>query len=340
MVPMDKSAQQIAVLFAGAALGGTYLGGYEWLRFFAYFGSWGTIGAVLASVGLGWFGYSVLDICRRVGIRSLHELFLYWFGEAFGPSLSVLSHIFILAYAGVVTGQHATQFSEGAPGLLFVLLPIVVAIIWLNKGWNWILAGTAISVATGFLLFGLIFMEQHHVPIPNLGYQMNLNWIIHAILYLGLHFLLCLALTIPFAASAANRQAIRTGVYLGTLAFFVLLMTGQAILLAHWHDVHASSAPVKLILQQLIPMGDWLLAVLSLIHGGIVIAAILYALALPIVERHDLQLLPMLLVMLATLLLFALLPMAVSWSVSVIVSGATYCGLSLLIRYIWKRQTS
>ncbi|MED1950715.1 hypothetical protein [Brevibacillus centrosporus] len=335
---MDKGAWQIAVLFAGAALGGTYLGGYEWLRFFAYFGSWGTIGAVLASLALGWFGYSVLSICYRAHIRSLHELFLHWFGEAFGPTLSVLTHLFLLAYAGVITGQFAMQAPAGAPPLLFVLVPVLVAIVWLQKGWSWLITGMSVSLASGFLLFGLIFLEQPHVPIPNLGYQMNLNWIVHALLYVGLHFLLCLAVAIPLVKHVAHQQSIRLGVGIGSLLFFLLLITGHAILLSYWHDVHASASPFKLIMLQLIPKGDWLLGLFSLFHGGVLIAAILYALAVPITDRHDLQLLPLLLVMLSFLALFALLPMALSWSVPLVASGTTYCGLNLLIRFIWKRQ--
>ncbi|MED4783357.1 hypothetical protein [Brevibacillus choshinensis] len=335
---MDKGAWQIAVLFAGAALGGTYLGGYEWLRFFAYFGSWGTIGAVLTSIALGWFGYSVLNDCHRVGIRSLHELFLYWFGEAFGPSLSVLTHFFILAYVGVITGQHAMQMADGSYSILFVLLPLLVAIVWMKKGRGWIFSGAAISLAIGFLMFGLIFIEQQHVPIPNLGYQMNLNWILHALLYIGLHFLLCLVVTIPLVNNLPSAQSIRIGIGAGSLLFFLVLIIGQAILLAYWHDIHASETPIQLILQQLFPLGGWLLAILSLLHSGIMIAAMIYALALPVVERHDLHLVPLILVMMVLLSLFALLPFAVSWSVPVIASGATYCGLCLLIRFVWKRQ--
>ncbi|MDF2684193.1 MAG: hypothetical protein K0R47_5383, partial [Brevibacillus sp.] len=115
---------------------------------------------------------------------------------------------------------------------------------------------------------------------------------------------------------------------------------GQAILLAYWHDIHASQTPIQLILQQLFPLGGWLLVILSLLHGGIMIAAMIYSLALPVVERHDLHLVPLILVMLVLLALFALLPLALPWSVPVFASGATYCGLCLLVRFVWKRQLS
>lgn len=335
---MDKGAWQIAVLFAGAALGGTYLGGYEWLRFFAYFGSWGTIGIVLASLGLGWCSYSVLAICHRVGIRSLHDLYLHWFGESIAPSLSVLTHLFLLAYTGVITGQHAVQLADGSLVWLFLLFPVVVAVVFLVRGWERIVSGTAFSLAAGLLFFGLLFIEQQHVPIPHLGYQMNVNWIIHAVFYIGLHFLLCLVMTMPFARHAAGEHSIRIGVFAGTLFFFLVAMLGQAILLAYWHDIHASPLPVKQVLMQLLPFGDWVLALLSLIQGGIVFAALLYALATPVAERHDIQLSPLIFVMMTTSIFFSLLSLALPWSVSLVASGATYCGLLLFIRMIWKRQ--
>ncbi|MFD2371920.1 hypothetical protein ACFSO0_18500 [Brevibacillus sp. GCM10020057] len=337
---MNKGAWQIAVLFAGGALGGTYLGGYEWLRFFAYFGSWGTIGAALVSIALGWLGYTALIVCHRSGIRSLHELFLHWFGEAIGPSLSVLSHLFLLAYAGVITGQYAAQLADGAAALLYVLLPVLIAVVCLRKSWSWVLPGLAIFLVLGSLVYGSIFIEQHHVPIPSLGYQMNLNWLVHAVLYTGLHFLLCLALTIPFASTVESPQPIRLGIGAGSLFFFLVLLTGQAVLLSYWHDVLASEVPVKLILTQLLPIGGWLHTILALVHGGVVIAALVLALASPIAERHDLHLLPLIAVMLFYLALCALLPLVLTWSVSAIVSGTTYCGLCLIICYIWKRQLS
>lgn len=335
---MDKGSWQIAVLFVGAALGGTYLGGYEWLRFFAYFGSWGTIGVALTSIGLGWFGYSVLAVCHRYGLRSLHDLYLHWFGEAIAPSLSALTHFFLLAYAGTLTGQQAIQWTGDASVWLFILLPFLVASFFLIRGWKLILSGTGFSLAAGLLVFVLIFIEQRHVPIPHLGYQMNLNWIIHAVFYLGLHFLLCLVMTIPLVGRSAHAHTIRLGVGAGALFFFIIAMLGQAILLAYWHDVHASPLPIKQILIQLLPIGDWVLALLSLVHGGIMMALLVYSLAVPVAVRHDLQLMPLILVMLAIILLFALLPLALPWSISLMASGATYCGMLLLIRFIWKRQ--
>lgn len=339
MMPMDKSAWQIAVLFAGAALGVTYLGGYEWLRFFSYFGSWGTIGIALASLGLGWFGYSALAVCHRFGYRSLHDLLLHWFGESIAPTLSALIHFFLLAYVGAMLGQQASQIGSGTFAWMFLLSPVLLAIFFLIRGSRLILFGTAVLLAAGLLLFALVFLEQRHVPIPHLGYQMNVNWILHTGFYVATHFLLCLILTLPLAWRSPQLKAIRQGVLAGTSLFFLVAMLGHAILLAYWHDVHASQAPFRLVLLSLSGLGDWIQAIFTLFHGGILLAASVYALASPVSVRHDLAFWPLVIVMLAAVLLLSAVTLLLPWSFSLLASGATYCGLLLLIRFIWKRQT-
>ncbi|MCM3080241.1 MULTISPECIES: hypothetical protein [Brevibacillus] len=338
---MDKYAWQIAALFAGAALGGTYLGGYEWLRFFAYFGSWGTLGIVCASVGLGWFGYHVLIVCHRHGIRSLHDLYLHCFGESIAPTLSALTHFFLLTYAGVIASQYAGSFATGTVAWIMIVIPSLIAVFFLIGGRKRMITGASVILSTGFLLFLLIFMEQLHVPIPSLSYQLNLYWLIHAFLYLALHYLLCLVFCLPLISRIPDEGTIRWGVGLGSLSFFVLAMLGQAILLAYWHDVHASPMPIRFILSQLIPFGDWLHVLLSLFHIGIWLAILISSLALPVSVRHDLQLKPLVLVMVGTMFIVALISLIFPRSASLLATGATYCGILLLLRMYWikRKQT-
>ncbi|WP_025843714.1 membrane protein [Brevibacillus agri] len=336
---MDKVAWQIAILFAGSALGGHYLGGYEWLRFFTYFGSWGTIGIVLASLGIGWLNLQLLGFCHRHHIRSLYELYLRLFGEAFASSLSVITHLFLLGYVGVMLGQQSASLIAGLSPIWVLLLSLIVTISFLFKRWQWIFTGTGICLVAGLLFFGLLFLRQPHVPIPNLGYQMNGNWLIHAIFFLALHFLLTLAVLLPFAGRASQPQSLRLGLGVGTVAVSLFWLLGQAVLLSHWHDIHASLLPVKLISVQLLSGGELVFALLALIQGGVLSALLLYSLAHPVTERHQLQMAPLLLVMLLAVSLFAVLSIVLPWSVSVVASGATYYGLFLIVWFVWKRQT-
>lgn len=334
---MDKHTWQIAVLFAGAAVGGTYLSGYEWLRFFAYFGAWGMIGILLTGLGLAWFGSTVLSFCHRHQIGSLHDLYRIWFAEALAPGLSVLTHIVLLGYAGVVAGHDVMQLTGGAVSWLLLLITLLVAVLFLLFGWKLLVSGTAISLTAGFLLFALLFLEQRHVPIPSLGYQSNGFWVVQALSYLSLHFLLGLVVTIPLASRAAGERAIRLGVYLGSLCFFAFALLGHVMLLAYWHEVNTSPTPVGTILAQLWPLGSWLHALLSLVHAAVILATLIYALALPVSVRHDLQLLPLVLVSFGSILLFALLATTLPWSLGLFAAGATYSGVLLLVRALLQR---
>lgn len=336
---MDKVAWQIAILFAGAALGGPYLGGYEWLRFFTYFGSWGTIGIVLVSLGIAWLSFQLLGFCHRQQISSLYELYLHLFGEAFASSLSVITHLFLLAYVGVMLGQQSAHLIAGLSPIWVLLLSLIVTTSFLYKRWNWIVTGTGFCLVTGLLFFGLLFLLQPHVPIPDLGYQMNGNWLIHAVSFLALHFLLILAVLLPVSGRASKAHSLRMGLGVGTALVLFFLLLGQAVLLSHWHDIHASPLPMRLISVQLLPTGGAVFALLALIQGGVLSALLLYSLAHPVTERHQLQWTPLLLVMLLAVSLFAFLAIWLPWSVSVVASGTTYCGLVLIGWFVWRRQT-
>ncbi|MDR5001076.1 hypothetical protein [Brevibacillus parabrevis] len=336
---MDKVAWQIAILFAGSALGGHYLGGYEWLRFFTYFGSWGTVGIALAGIGIGWICLQLLNYCHRHQVGSLYELYLFLFGEAFASSLSMITHLFLLAYVGVMLGQQSAQLIPGLSSVWFVLLSLIVTISFLFKRWQWIVTGSGICLGAGLLFFALLFLRQPHVPIPGLGYQMNGSWVIHAVFFLALHLLLALVVLLPVAGRTDQPNAVRLGVGIGTGITLLFLLLGQAIFLSHWHDIHTSLSPVQLISSRLLPAGNWLFAILALIQGGVLSALLLHSLALPVILRHQLQMPPLLFVMLLLVGVFALLPLFLPWSVSVVASGATYCGLFLIGWFIWKRQT-
>lgn len=335
---MDKYAWQIAVLFAGAALGGTYLGGYEWLRFFAYFGSWGTIGIVGASLGLGWFGYHVLIVCHQKEIRSLHDLFVHCFGEALAPTLSALTHFFLLTYAGVMTSQYASALAAGTGAWLTIMTTLLIAFFFLIGGWKRMIAGISLMLPAGCLLLLVIFVEQLHVPIPSLGYQFNLYWLLYAFSYLALHYLLCLVFCLPLISRVRDEATIRWGVGMGCLFFFGLTMLGQAILLAYWHDVHSSPLPISFILAQLIPFGDWLYVLLSLLQIGIWLAVLIYSLATPVSVRHHLQMKPLVLVMGSTMLIIALIALILPRSSLLLATGASVCGMLLLVRMYWIRR--
>ncbi|MFY0543285.1 hypothetical protein [Brevibacillus sp. H7] len=333
---MSAGAWRIALLFSVISLGSAYLNGYEWLRFFSFFGSWGTIGIVLTSIGISWFTYAILRFCHQRGLTSLHELFVHLFGSKLAPSFSVLVYVILLAYLGTVIGQQAVLQADHRYALL-VVCSLCFTAFWLaRRGMNEMVRAAWLLLILGLACIGLIFTEQRHVPVPSLSYQLNGYWILSACYYLALHLLLSVVALLPLITRLPTPAAIRMGIGLGGLFLFFMTMLGHAALLAYWHEIHASAIPLKEILSRMIPYAAPVHTLVSLGHSGLVLAALFYGLTVPVAERYDLQLTPMLLVMSIATAAFALFPLWTEAFTSMPYTAATYCGMLILAVYCWR----
>jgi len=332
---MRKDTWQIALLFSAGSLGAAYLNGYEWLRFFSLYGSWGTIGIVLTGAGLAWFTCSMLHRCLKNGWVSLHDLFVHLIGSKLGPSFSVVTHLVLLAYLGTSMGQQAVRYGSDRFAVLLLLVTCLSA-FWLARGGiNQIMKALLICGVLGVFLIGMIVTEQRHVPIPSLLYQRNGWWFISAVSYLSLHVLLCLTLLLPLVSRGLSLPALRWGLGIGSLLFFTVTMLGHFILLAYWHDINSSHQPLRDILTALLPVAAPIQAVVSLGHGCAVLAALLYGLSVPVTLRCELRLTPLLLVMMLACALFGTLSFWVGSIHLVAYTASTYCGLLLVAMYGW-----
>jgi uncharacterized membrane protein YkvI len=334
---MNRGAWRIALLFSAAALGGTYLSGYEWLRFFAAFGSWGAIGITLTSIALGWFCYALMRYSQANAVTSLHDLFLRLFGPKLAPSLSVLTHIILMAYTGTVVGQQALQYAGGQHALWFIAAPCLLAFMLARQGLRTLVRGSAVVLASGLLLIGVVLAEQRHVPFPSLLYQPNAYWAIYACLYAALHVLLCTVVLLPVLNQGQGGNTIRLGVGIGALIFFLVTMLGHAVLLAYWHEINTSAWPLRDILSHLLPFGSVVHTAVALAHSSVVLACFYFGMTVPVAERNELQLTPMFIVLLLLTVLFSLPPLWSEGFAFLAISAATYSGLLLLVRFCWKR---
>jgi uncharacterized membrane protein YkvI len=335
---MNNGAWRIALLFSANSLGAAYLSGYEWLRFFSAYGSWGTIGIVLTGVGLTWFTYTMLRLCLQNGWSSLHEWFVHLIGPKLAPSFSVISHIVLLAHLGTVVGLQAVQYGSGRYAVL-LLSALCLTAFWLARsGMSHIVRAVLLFGALGLLLVGWMFTVQRHVPIPSLFYQLTGSWLISASYYLALHVLLSLAVLLPLVSRTTDLSTLRWGMGMGGVFFFLVTMLGHAVLLANWHEINTSAQPVREILGSLLPYAAPLHAAVSLGHSCIVLAALFYGLSAPVVDRYELQLTPMLFVMLLVAALSGLLSLWIAAIHIFAYTAATYCGMFLLAMYCWKHK--
>ncbi|MEJ8545447.1 hypothetical protein [Brevibacillus borstelensis] len=333
---MDRGSWRIAVLFAAAALGGTYLGGSDSLRFFAYFGSWGTLGIFFVSGGLAWLGCRILTLSYQLGFRSVHDLLRYWFGEKTAPGLSVLLHLLLLAWTGTSLGEAAFLLHNGSAALIFALVPVLVAAFLLGKGWPAFIRGLAVFISLGLFMIASAYIEQRHIDIPSLTYQFNLQWLLHSVYYFSLHLILILVICLPLASRASRVHSITYGAALGSLLFFLVTLLAQGVLLGYWHDIHSASLPLQSVLASVLPGGKWLHALTMLGHSGIVLGALVYALASPVSVRYDISQTALFVVMMITVAIFAFLEVVWQSVGFAIASATTYFGLFLAAWLVWK----
>ena len=335
---MDRGSWRIAVLFAAAALGGSYLGGSDGLRFFAYFGSWGFLCILLVSIGFGWAGYRILVLSHHLGFRSLHDLLAYGFGEKAAPGLSVLLHLLLLAYAGTTIGEAASRLSGEGLVWIVAFIPIALACFLIGRGWPLLLRALSLFFIIGFLLIAASYIERPHIAVPSLGYQLNFQWLLHSLYYFSLHFLLILVICLPLASRAPRVQLIATGVMLGSFLFLLLSLLLQGLFLGYWHDIHSSPLPLRTVLSAALPQGEWIHAFAMLGHAGIMLAVWVYALASPVSVRYEIRLTALLVVMIIGVILFSLLSVIWASLAYLVATAVTYFGLFLALSFLWKTK--
>lgn len=337
---MNTGAWRIAVLFTASALGGTFLGGDELLRFFSHFGSWGTIGLLLTSFCLTWFGYTVMKYCQKAGIASFPALITSLVGPKAGPSLTFFLYLILLSFIGVMIGNQAERFSPGESYWIIaaILFPCAVAFWLVLQGWRQLKRACALVLLTLLLLLGLILTDQRHIPIPSFTYQMNSVWFWYALFYLALHFFLVLTILIPLAAESGSLRTIRLGMGIGAVLYTGFVMLGHLIILAYWHDVHSSPQPLLDILSSMFPIGRLFYVAVSIGQSIICLACLFYGLTIPLAERSGLQVIPLLLVMFSTAVLLSFFPIASDLYAYLISVAATYCGMAVLLLFFWKHR--
>lgn len=307
---MNRTAWQIAVISAASALGGTYLFGGEWLRFFSYFGSWGTIGIVLVTLGFVWLTAKILLLIRDTGMQSHRQFLFRLFGERAAPTLSFSLAVFLLLYVGSLLQDYAKamESSLSLPLLAGILAPIALAFVFLRTKGSALFTCSVLSLAGSALLLGLVFSLQHYVPLPPLSYQLNISWLWHAVFFVCLHAMFLFSVFLPNQTSeetSLSPAIIYLGAAFGGMIILTISLIGHFAILAHWHDAHSLTNPLLGILANRSP---WLLYpyVLAALWQVSLLASILIrSIYQPLLAAFELRSLPIQLLFVALVILIA-----------------------------------
>ncbi|GAA4709991.1 hypothetical protein [Brevibacillus fulvus] len=336
----QTAAWRFAMLYVASALGGMYLYGYEWLRFFTYFGSWGTVGLFLSIAALYTLAYVLIKYCREQQIDSLAELCARLTGASLGTVFPWLLYVGLLAYCGTVLGQYAKLLPNFTTSLffLFLLLPCVLSFWFIEQiaaRFVWL-----ILVCWGCFVCLMIstIASQGHVPVPVLTYQLNTQWLWHALFYLGLHFILLLTLSIPLARRSESFFNIRVGLLSAGALHLATALLGHLALLSYWHDLNGSPVPFYELFSKWGTSYALFYGLLSLGQTIVTISCCLYGMAVPLSEKFELRQSSLLVVMLTLTVAAGMLSLQSPSFGSIVQAVITYAGFALLFLFYWKRR--
>ncbi|WP_019122797.1 hypothetical protein [Brevibacillus massiliensis] len=333
---MRHGTWRIAALYAGAALGANYISGFEIIRFFSFYGTWGTIGLLLAGAALCGSSWLVLRWAANRQFTSLFDFCSWLFGTNAGPIAALFLCLILFGVAGTAIAQQARQLQHA---FLFpaaggaVLLTAIAA--WLAiKGRKQLAPAAEVLVLLGLLFPLALVLHQRHIPLPSLAYQWSGPWLWHALLYVSLHLLFCLPVLVSL--SQGGNAPARRGMILGGFLFTAVLLLDHLAILAHWHDVNNSTQPLFDTVSSLFSGGSSLYSLLAGAQSVTVASLWFYALAMPIVEQFDLRPAPVLLSMAGLTAFCAFLPQLGGWYETSLLTIAAYFGLFLLITIVWR----
>ncbi|MFM1653048.1 hypothetical protein ACI7RC_13215 [Brevibacillus sp. B_LB10_24] len=339
---MRHETWRIAVLYAGAALGANYISGFETMRFFSLYGTWGTIGLLLSGAVLCGSSWLVIRWAARRQFTSLFDFCSWLFGPNAGPIAALFLCLILFGVAGTAISQQASQlqhvflFPAAGGAVLFTAIAAWLAI----KGRKQLATAAGVLVLLGLLIPLALLLHQRYIPLPSLAYQWSGSWLWHALLYVCLHLLFCLPVLVSLTQDSGNAPAARRGVILGGLLFTAILLLDHLAILAHWHDVNNSTQPLLDTVGSLFSGGSSLFSLLAGAQSIMVVALWFCALAMPIVDQFDLRPAPVLLSMAGLTAFCAFLPQLGGWYETSLLTIAAYLGVFLLIAMVWRWQKS
>jgi len=337
---MKNNSIQLSSLVAFSLLGPAYFTGSEWLTFFSYFGSWGSIGLFISCLALTWLLYRIALFASVRQLTSLAELIQFMMGPQISQTVIFLLYALLAALGGVVIGQEAMELSlvSRISPLWCGALLIGVLFFCLRQGAQNVSALISCLLAFSLLTFGGLLAFGSYLSIPAFTYQLNINWLWHAVLFIALHLILSLAILLPvFASSSGISSSASAGIWIGGVGFAVIATLLHLLILAHWHDVHHSAEPLFLIISSVFPSGALPYQLVSLAQSLLFISLLYRGIMLPMADRYQLELLPLQLLWMLMTFAFSLLPLFAGWAADGTYIGLTYVGLYVLVLLLYKR---
>lgn len=329
---MIKKTFRVTSLLTSSMLGAGFLSGYEWLRFFTYYGTWGSIGLMLAIIAMTWILYESLHLAYRNQLFSLSQFLAHLIGPQLTHVFGFFTALIIILYSGITLADQAIfleQTTSLSPllGLLVFLVLVFLGARLTNSSLAKIAAGCILG-AVVIVLF--LYSNQTHIPLPSLSYQLNLKWLWNGLLFTGLHLFFSLAVLLPLVRETDSLPSLRLGIGLSSLLFGVIGLFIHLQILSHWHDVHTHLKPIVEILMAQLPHSVYAYLPISLGHVIILSSILLRSLTDPLLQETQVSELPLVLTLVIFVGVVSFFGIFFSFLYPLLYSTITYVGLALL----------
>lgn len=338
---MELRVWQFAALFAMALLGATHLTGYEWLRFFTYYGSWGTVGLLLSAISMVWISYKLVSLIHQHELNFISDLFQKLMSPLISPTISFLFYTISFSYIGSILALEVNRLREWVPwsGVVSALIIGLLFYLLLHLHVNRLSRLIAGSLIACIVYYFLLLLKQRHIEIPSLAYQFTSWWWIRTLFFIAAHLFLSLMIILPAARIVASRTQLLQGIWIGGGLFTLMALLCHGVLLTYWHDVNSSAHPFALISSQLFTGSSLLYHLLSFIYSLLYIGIWTFFLTHMVAERFDLRRTPVRLLVLLLLIVLALVFTAFPWMGAIPLAASAYVGAGFLLILFrqWKR---
>lgn len=229
---------QIAATYIGTIVGAGFASGKEIVQFFTRYGSWGSIGILIACGLFIWVGTKILLLSNRIKAHSLNDLFRYLLGERIGTILQWLMFVMLFGITSVMLAGAGAVFHEqlGLPSFWGRLLICVLCYLLLLRGLNGLLWMN--SVVVPILCIFIITLWFATVPfshaLPQAGsgipHTSLFFSVLQAVAYAAFNLVTAFVVLAPLGSGTDDRRTVLWGGLLGGIGFSLLLILTHMIL--------------------------------------------------------------------------------------------------------------
>ncbi len=225
---------QVCFCYLGALIGAGFASGKEIQLFFGRFFYASYPSLLFAGILFAFLAYATIEICRRSGISSASDFFVFCLGPHFGLFMLHFLQVFLFFSVTVMiaAGDSLYQmFFLGRPGIGGFLLCCLLYLFLLRPQKGMVMINTAL---VPILLVMLFFLWHHAIDwqlvggfssemgmIPGKQYVASFFW---SLLYVSYNFFGISTILIPFGSLSSRKLpawgGFFAGILLGVLLFF------------------------------------------------------------------------------------------------------------------------